>query len=119
MDFSAKLELNSLQKILKRRGLEKKGEVQRFVDSEILRLSEPYVPVMDGILKGSGKLNTVVGSGKVVYKTPYAKRQYYAGRAPGTSTKGSLRGRQWFERMKNSHLHEILQGAREIAGADE
>lgn len=116
-NFNVKIEINSLQDILKKRGLETKGEVQKFVDSEVLRQSDPYVPKLEGVLIESGQKATVIGSGKVKYKTPYAKRQYYEGRSPGTSERGALRGKPWFERMKNSHLQQILEGAKKKAGA--
>lgn len=89
---------------------------QKFVDSEVLRLSDPYVPMQTGTMKRSGISGTVVGSGEVRYQTPYVRRQYYNGRSPGTSNRGPLRGRLWFERMKADHKDEILQGAKGKAG---
>ena len=45
------VKFDSLNKILKGRGLEVKGKVQKFVDSEVLRLSSPYVPHLSGTLE--------------------------------------------------------------------
>ena len=58
-----------------------------------------------GMLKKSGILGTVIGSGRIRYIAPYAGYQYYKGRANGQ------RGRLWFERMKQTHQAEILRGA--------
>lgn len=80
---------------------------QKFVDSEVLRLSDPYVPMKTGMLKKSGISGTVIGSGVVEYTAPYAKRQYYT-----NSGKGQ-RGKLWFERMKADHKDEIMKKARE------
>jgi hypothetical protein len=92
---------------------------QIFIDSEVLRLSEPYIPLLTGTLIRSGILGTEFGSGKVQWITPYARRQYYAGRAPGESKTGPLRGCKWFERMKEVHGAAIIKGAKKIAGGDE
>jgi len=88
---------------------------QRFMDSEVLRRSEPYTPLLTGMLVKSGTLGTDVGSGEVAWIAPYARRQYYSPRKPGSKT-GALRGPYWFERMKASHGQAIIAGARRIAG---
>ncbi|MDE7105082.1 MAG: minor capsid protein [Ruminococcus sp.] len=93
---------------------------QKYIDSEILRLSDPYVPMQTGMMKKSGISGTVVGSGKVKYIAPYAKPQYYTNAGCGkegmnntSGTKG-LRGKFWFERMKADHKKEILKGLKKI-----
>jgi hypothetical protein len=88
---------------------------QAFVDSEVLRLSEPYTPLRTGMLVKSGTLGTDVGSGMVEWIAPYAKAQYYSPRKPGRET-GPLRGNFWFQRMKSAHGRTITAGARRIAG---
>lgn len=89
---------------------------QRFVDSEILRLSEPFTPLLTGTLIKSGILGTDIGSGIVQWIAPYSKDQYYRGRSPGTSNFGPLRGRFWFERMKEVHGDKIIRSAKKIVG---
>ena len=88
---------------------------QRFVDSEVLRLCEPFTPLRTGMLIKSGILGTDVGSGEVCWIAPYAKRQYYSSRKPGRET-GPLRGGFWFERMKAVYKNQIIAGARRIVG---
>lgn len=88
---------------------------QRLVDSEILRLSEPYTPLQTGMLVKSGTLGTEIGSGLVQWIAPYARAQYYSSRKPGSET-GPLRGPFWFERMKAVYRRRIITGARRIAG---
>lgn len=109
--FTAKLTFNpNLQAALRKSF----AETQQYVDSEVLRLSDPYVPFDTGYLKKSGTLGTVVGSGQVFYVASYARRQYYNGRTPGTA-KDPLRGRLWFERMKADHIKDIREGAAKVA----
>lgn len=81
---------------------------QRVVDSEVLRYNDPYVPFRDGILEKSGTLNTTIGSGEVVYSTPYARRWYYE----NANFQGApMRGNYWFEKMKGFHKDDILRSA--------
>jgi hypothetical protein len=98
------------------------ARAQKYVDSEVLRLSDPYVPFDTGMLKKSGISGTVLGSGVVEYTAPYARLQYYtnAGRGKQGVTKQNthnykcLRGKLWFERMKADHKDEILNGLKKI-----
>ncbi len=98
-------------------GAEKTGHfnaAQRFVDSEVLRRGDKYVPFRTGVLRTSGVLGTVVGSGEVAYIAQYAARQYY--RTAKTRSYDPLRGAYWFERMKTAEGAIILVGAQRIAG---
>lgn len=88
---------------------------QKFVDSEILRLSEPYTPLRTGMLIKSGILGTEIGSGEVRWVAIYSRWQYYASRTPGSET-GPLRGPFWFERMKRTFGPRIIAGAKKMAG---
>ena len=119
--------LDPIPKILERRELQDGGKVQRYIDSEVLRLSDPYIPFQSGQLKRSGTLATDIGSGEVNWSTPYARYQYYGklmiGNAPKTLTNidlqyhgGGKRKEKWFERMKIDHKKDIIAGAAKIAG---
>ena len=98
--------------ILKKRGLEDKGKVQQFIDTECLRLCEPKVPKASNTLIASGNANTKIGSGQLEYRTPYARRWYYM---QAHFQGAPERGNYWFERMKQQYRKEILSGAQEIA----
>lgn len=106
---------------------EQYSRAQKYVDSSVLRLSSPYVPLLTGALEKSGTLCTDIGSGEVIWNTPYARYQYYkrvmVGKPPKQVTNiplkyrgGGLRGGFWFERMKADHKSEIIAGAAKIAG---
>lgn len=89
-----------------------------FVDSEVLRLCEPYIPLLTGMLVQSGILGTHVGSGTVKWIAPYAAAQYYMERKNPSKT-GPLRGPYWFERMKEVWKDTIIQGARKMFASED
>lgn len=94
-------------KILKNMGLGGSNLVRKYIASEVRRLSDPYVPFQQGILKNT---TTISSDGReLVYSAPYAHYQYYgeamAGRAPKKYTgealtySGANRGKEWDKRM--------------------
>lgn len=124
--MSVTFQLRPIPEIVKKRNFSK---AQAYVDSEALRLCEPYVPMLTGALVKSGQSGTVVGSGLVRYTAPYARYQYYGrvmiGKPPKqaankplnyTKTVHPQAGALWFERMKFDHKGEILRGAAKITG---
>lgn len=59
-------------KILRRRGLQPGGPVQRWFTTECARLMDSYVPMQSGPLKNA----KYIGYDQVEYRTPYAHYQY-------------------------------------------
>ncbi len=92
------------------------NRAQQFVDSEVLRLSSPYVPFRTGMLDKSGILGTQIGSGEVNWIAPYAAAQYY--NTADSRSYDAQRGGRWFERMKADHRDEILRGAKKLGGGN-
>lgn len=99
--------------------LEEKGKVQEYVTNEVLRLSEPFVPLDEanlypnpGRLKDSGH---VENEEDVVWQTPYARRWYYEeAHFQGSPTRGTY----WVSRMlQGGGLKSIEDGARKVAGS--
>jgi len=86
--------------------------VQKYIDSECLRLCDPLTPRKSGELIRSGTRGTKIGSGELVYTAPYAKKQYYE--TAQTRSYDPNRGSRWFDRMKTAHKEEILAGAQKI-----
>ena len=112
-------EIKPIVQLLRERGIEKGGKIQKFIDSEVIRCMDPFTPFREGFLKKSAILGTVVGSGRIKYTAPYARRNYYenAGRGTEGTANGGRRGRKWFERMKPIYLETILNGAVKLSGA--
>lgn len=90
------------------------SKAQRYVDSEVLRLSTPLIPIRTSMLIKSGQLGTVPGSGLVRWIAPYARNQYYD--TAESRPYDPRRGAYWFERMKAIHGTQIVNGAKRMAG---
>ncbi len=107
------------EELLKKRGLQSGGKVQKFIDSECIRCMDKYTPFQTGFLKRSVILGTVIGTGILRYIATYARAVYYtnAGRGKQGNAKGGLRGREWFERMKAVYGKLILTNAAKLCGA--
>lgn len=85
-------------------------EKQKLIDSEVLRLSAPLIPMRTGTLIRSGQLGTVIGSGEVRYTAPYSRKQYHTKQSRGYDPR---RGGLWFDRMKaanKAHFKKIING---------
>lgn len=115
------------------------SSAQKFVDSECIRLMIPYTPMRNGIMMKSPVLGTKIGSGNIVYQSPYARYQYY-GKMMVSRITGSPWARQgeskiltekdltydiarhpkaqrmWFEAMKADKKEQILRGTARISG---
>lgn len=76
--ISARLDANlEPEDILAAYGLEKGGRVQRFIDQKVIDGCQPYVPASpDRTLEFSAQVSTEIGSGQVIWNTPYAHYQY-------------------------------------------
>ena len=139
IDLSYQMELNNLQTILQKRGLEERGRIQKMCDSEVLRQCEPYTPRDTGTLVNSGTLSTDIGSGQVIWNTPYARFLYYgvlmvspstgspwakAGEKKVSTGKelqyhgGGMRGKMWFQRWKADRGKELIRRLAKEAGGE-
>ncbi|MBQ4447424.1 MAG: minor capsid protein [Clostridia bacterium] len=87
---------------------------QRFLDSEVLRDSAPYVPMRTGTLMKSGQLGTVIGSGEVRYNAPYASKCYYGKHMNFSKDKHPQACAQWFEKAKAIKKKYWISGANKI-----
>ena len=63
--------------MLRKFHLEKGGAVQRKIDQTVIDYCKPYCPHDTGILERSPETASAIGSGKVIYDTPYAHYLYY------------------------------------------
>lgn len=50
--------------------------VQKFVDSECIRLMVKYTPARNNIMYSSVALGTRIGSGYIYYQSPYKKNEF-------------------------------------------
>ena len=131
------------KKFIKKYGVGEGGHVQKAVDAAVIRECFPYLPFDEGVLAGSANIATEIGSGEVVYDTPYAHYQYYGevwgpnfpivengvivgywsppekhptGKQLQYKTdKHPLAGSHWFERAMANHGDDVLKEAQDAA----
>ena len=133
----------SADELIRKRGIGAGGYVQKVIDAAVIRECTPYVPFAEGILAGSANTATEIGSGEVVYDTPYARYQYYGevygpnfpivengevvgwrsppekyatGRKLEYNTEMNPQaGSHWFDRAMADHKDDILKEAQDAA----
>lgn len=91
----------------------KKARAQKVVDVTVIKDSARFVPFETGTLEKSAMENSKIGSGLVVYNTPYAKRQYY-GKFDHAKNKHPHATRLWFEAAKAENLDKWIRIVQEI-----
>lgn len=74
-------------------------QVQAPLDALILQDSNFFCPIKTGTLQKSAIINSRLGSGELVWKTPYARRQYYEYSKPPYQPNPNACGK-WFEAAK-------------------
>lgn len=87
---------------------------QQFLDNEVVKDCTPYVPMRTGALMRSGIEGTKLGSGKVIYNAPYARRMYYGLNFNFSKDKHPQACAQWFEKAKATKLKSWLDGVEKI-----
>ena len=126
--------------MLREFGLEDGGRVQQTIDQAVIDFCRPYVPASpERTLEFSAQASTEIGSGLVVWNTPYAHYQYmgivYGPNIPilrdgillgwfsppgrpkhptdrelkYDTAQNPLAGPQWFERMKADRVNDIIE----------
>lgn len=89
---------------------------QKYLDSQVLKDTDKYVPMRTGILVKSGILGTRIGSGEVDYIAPYAKKMYYGVTIRFSKSRHPLACAKWFEASKAVNKRSWLTEVRRIAG---
>lgn len=124
MKVNVKVDVDTA-KIMRARGLGGDHRAQIYLAEEVKRLSDPYVPMQQGLLKNQA---VVASDGSTLtYTQPYAHYQYYgeamAGRAPKQYTGKPLtyhgapmRGKQWDKRMMADKSGDITQNLKTYIG---
>lgn len=142
--YDAKLtDFVSPEELKRRLGVNPGGHVQKTIDAAVIRYCFPYVPFDEGVLAGSANTATEIGSGEIIYDTPYARYLYYGevygpnfpitenGIVTGyysppekfptgekleyNTEKHPLAGPFWFDRAMADHKDEILKEAQDAA----
>lgn len=135
--FKAGLDIKSADFLLRSRGLQPGGPVQKLIDTETMRYMGPYMPRRQaGELEYMMVIATVIGSGRIDIPGPYAnylhKGILYVSPTTGsawakkneikvptskelTYAGAPMRGKKFFDRMKADHKEDIRQAAQAMA----
>lgn len=142
--YDGKLEdFITAEELKEKLGINPGGHVQKAVDAAVIEQCFPYLPFDEGVLAGSANTATKIGSGEVVYDTPYARYLYYGevygpnipitenGIITGywsppekfptgeklkySTEKNPQAGSHWFDRAMADHKDEILKEAQDAA----
>ncbi len=91
-------------------------KAQKYLDSQVLKDTDKYVPMRTGILAKSGILGTRIGSGTIEYSAPYARRVYYGVNINFSKSRHPLACAKFFEASKAVNKKSWLTEVRRIAG---
>lgn len=81
---------------------------QKYFDALVLQDSNFFCPIKTGTLQKSAIINSRPGSGELVWKTPYARRQYYDYHKPPYQPNPNACGK-WFEAAKARWLEKWVR----------
>ncbi|MBO6300842.1 MAG: hypothetical protein J6N15_00195 [Ruminiclostridium sp.] len=82
---------------------------QAALDAAVLKDCNYYVPLDSGALQKSAINHTVLGSGDIVWATPYARRQYYGTHLDHSRQRNPNATAKWFESAKARRLKEWVR----------
>ena len=106
LTFNVKTALNSAE--IKANLEATTRQVQAPLDALILQDSNFFCPIKTGTLQKSAIINSRLGSGELVWKTPYARRQYYEYSKPPYQPNPNACGK-WFEAAKARWLEKWVR----------
>lgn len=81
---------------------------QKYFDALVLQDSNYFIPIKTGTMEKSSQINTRLGTGEIVWRTPYARRQYYDYHKPPYQPNPNACGR-WFEAAKARWLEKWVR----------
>ncbi len=82
------------------------NRLQKFVDNNMVRHMSEYVPHRSGTLERSVITGSRMGSGVLIYRCPYARKQYYLAHRRIVNGK---RDSRWFERMWADRHEQVVR----------
>ncbi len=81
---------------------------QKYFDALVLQDSNYFIPIKTHTMEASSQINTRLGTGEIVWRTPYARRQYYDYHKPPYQPNPNACGR-WFEAAKARWLDKWVR----------
>lgn len=105
-EIKFKATVNFNEATVKTRLNKKVKRAQMKLDSQVLADSNYFIPKDTSMLEKSAIENTVIGSGLVLWHTPYANRQYYGEGFDHSKQKNPNACAKWFEAAKVRWLEQ-------------
>lgn len=99
-----RIQMNDLQASVDKRA--QKG--QAILDEQVLKDSNNYAPLDTSELINSSLRMSQVGSGVLIWDTPYARRLYYNPQYNFSTDRNPNAGGLWFEVAKANHIQDWL-----------
>jgi hypothetical protein len=90
------------------------SRAQQWLDAQVIKDTEPFVPMIKGTLYQSAHQSTI-GSGEIKYRTRYARAQYY-GLPNKTKSRHPQATMRWFEHAKATHRQSWLSMCKKMFG---
>lgn len=105
--FTANLALNG--NAIKNKIDAKTARTQREFDAMVLADSNYFIPIKTHVMEGSSILNTKIGTGEIVWRTPYVRRQYYGVNFDHSKQLNPNACAKWFEAAKARWLEKWVR----------
>lgn len=87
------------------------GFSQNFLDNEVLKSSNYFIPMDTGMMMESGIIHTKPGDGQVVWAAPQVRRLYYNPQYNFSTDKNPNAQGLWYEAAKSRDLKKWIDGA--------
>ena len=104
IEFKAKANFNEAKVKAKFKAKLKRAQMK--LDTQVVADSNYFVPNKTSTLQKSATINTVIGSGVVLWHTPYARRQYYGEHFDHSKQLNPNACAKWFEAAKARKLKQ-------------
>ena len=104
IQFKATVNFNEAKVKTKLNAKVKRAQLK--LDTQVVTDSNYFVPKITSTLEKSAIINTVLGSGLVLWHTPYANRQYYGENFDHSKQKNPNACAKWFEAAKARWLEQ-------------
>jgi hypothetical protein len=91
------------------------SKAQFWLDIQVEKDTQQYVPMISGTLFQSANKPSYAGKGKVVYHTPYARAQYY-GKPNKSTSRHPWATMKWAEASKRVNMSMWARGVKVAFG---
>ena len=81
---------------------------QKYFDALVLQDSNYFIPIKTHTMENSSIESTKIGTGEIVWRTPYVRRQYYDYHKPPYQPNPNACGK-WFEAAKARWLEKWVR----------